>query len=457
MFDKVVFAGGGHRCWWQAGFWDRVSGEIELHPRVIGGVSFGAITACLLYAGDSKRALAWYERELKSVRSNFNWLNLMRRGRRLMPNAAIQRKALRALLGGENFRQLMWRAPEIRVRYVRLPEGASPSRAVLGALARGAGRTPRGMSPADTAGRFGATIETKRVQDCRSERELVDLLVAASSAPPFTLEETLDGAACFDAGLFDELPIGAVADGPGQTLVLATRHDPAHAPVFARDGFVYVQPSEKVAVASWDYTSAKRYRNAYDLGQRDGEAFLRTFALGQYCDADGLRLMTSAVADPVAESRTAESEVAESEAADVEAAEVKAAEVKAAEAAEAAMANPDEDRNGVEGRDTTGGQSPGKSAEKNAQRRVEERAGERGGKGAAGSGKAADAEGDLFPPMHATDDAELVDEGVLDVSAKLRAYKEPTDAGTAEDLRASQPAASEGQVRSGRSLRASNT
>ena len=160
MFDKVVFAGGGHRCWWQAGFWDRVSGEIELHPRVIGGVSFGAITACLLYAGDSKRALAWYERELKSVRSNFNWLNLMRRGRRLMPNAAIQRKALRALLGGENFRQLMWRAPEIRVQYVRLPEGVSPSRAVLGALARGAGRTPRGMSPADTAGRFGATIET---------------------------------------------------------------------------------------------------------------------------------------------------------------------------------------------------------------------------------------------------------------------------------------------------------
>ena len=123
MFDKVVFAGGGHRCWWQAGFWDQVSGEIELHPRVIGGVSAGAVTACLLYANDSKRALAWYERELKGVRSNINWLNLARRGERLMPHAAIQRKALRALLGGDNFRQLMWRAPEIRVQYSRIAGG----------------------------------------------------------------------------------------------------------------------------------------------------------------------------------------------------------------------------------------------------------------------------------------------------------------------------------------------
>ena len=77
----------------------------------------------------------------------------------------------------------------------------------------------------------------------------------------------------------------------------------------------------------------------------------------------------------------------------------------------------------------------------------------------------------LFPPMHATDDeGDKGDEGdegdeggVLDVSAKLAAYREaaaynePTDAGMAEDLRASQPAASDGQLRSGRSLRASNT
>ena len=44
----------------------------------------------------------------------------------------------------------------------------------------------------------------------------------------------------------------------------------------------------------------------------------------------------------------------------------------------------------------------------------------------------------------------------LDVSAKLAAYRGPIAAGTADDLNSSQPAASEGQARSGRSLRASN-
>ena len=28
MFDQVVFAGGGNRCWWQAGFWDVVQPEL---------------------------------------------------------------------------------------------------------------------------------------------------------------------------------------------------------------------------------------------------------------------------------------------------------------------------------------------------------------------------------------------------------------------------------------------
>ena len=40
MFDKVVFAGGGHRCWWQAGFWEVLRAEIELRPRVIGATCF---------------------------------------------------------------------------------------------------------------------------------------------------------------------------------------------------------------------------------------------------------------------------------------------------------------------------------------------------------------------------------------------------------------------------------
>jgi predicted acylesterase/phospholipase RssA len=473
MFDKVVFAGGGHRCWWQAGFWDEVSGGIELHPRVIAGVSFGAVVACLLHAGDSRRALTWYERELKTVRSNFNWLNLARRDRRLMPHAAIQRKALRALLGGDSFRQLMWRAPEIRVQYARLPEGASPSRAVLGALlARRLHRPSPGAPGADAARRAGMTLEVKRIQDCRSERELVDLLAAANCAPPFSAVEVLDGAPCLDAGLVDELAVGAVADVPGQTLVLATRRDPSLAPVSARDGFVYVQPSERVPVGSWDYTSAARFQKAYDLGRRDGEAFLRTFALGQYCEA-GLRLVTPAATESSGAASGSREDAASDQAAEVTG---PAGEpVGRADAAGDGVAG--EQERGVE---AAGARAAGVEHADEAAARVtalsrpaaavevaDEPAVEKGRLPVARAAAApmvasrsrADAasDGDLFAPMHATDDADRDDGGVLDVSAKLAAYREPTDAGMAADLSASQPAASEGQARSGRSLRASNT
>lgn len=278
MFDKVVFAGGGNRCWWQAGFWDAMNARIELRPRVIAAVSAGAATACLVHANESARALAWFQRELDGVRSNVRWANLVRPGQPLMPHAAIYRKALRALLGGDRFRQLLWSAPEIRVAVTRLPPGRGPLRASASGLVAYAldKYLDRGLHPV-RGRRLGFSHEIHRVQDCRSDRELVDLLVASSSTPPFTPVERLAGLPCLDGGLVDTAPVDAVADVPGSTLVLLTRHRPAFTPVFVRDGRVYVQPSRPIGVASWDYTSPGRFRSAYELGASDGAAFVALF------------------------------------------------------------------------------------------------------------------------------------------------------------------------------------
>ena len=56
MFQQVVFAGGGHRCWWQAGFWDVVAPRIALRPRVVAGVSaLVAVSAPTSLALDTAR------------------------------------------------------------------------------------------------------------------------------------------------------------------------------------------------------------------------------------------------------------------------------------------------------------------------------------------------------------------------------------------------------------------
>lgn len=279
MFDKVIFAGGGSRCWWQAGFWDAVHHRIELRPRLIAGVGAGAAMACLLHATATGRVLAWYERALSSDDGQWHWGNLLRPGQRVMPHEAIHRKALHALLGGDRFRDLMWTAPEIRVQFARLPAGGHPAWLTARGLARLALDRPADPRlPTPGVRRQGLRPEQRRIQDCQSERELVDLLIAAASLPPFTSLGRIGDSPVLDGGLLG-IPVDAVADVPGSTLVLLTRHYRDLAPVFARDGRLYVQPSRPIGIAAWDHSSARRFRIAYDLGVADADAFLSVFAL----------------------------------------------------------------------------------------------------------------------------------------------------------------------------------
>ena len=284
MFDKVVFAGGGHRCWWQAGFWEVLRAEIELRPRVIGAVSMGAFMACLVHANDTRRALAWYERELAGVRSNMAWVNLFRKDEPLFRQGGIYRKAMRALLGGEHFRQLMWQAPEIRVACAVAPAALSDRQ--LDRLGWREARRDARLVPAslhakpERAEIFVPLV--KRLQDCRTEREMCDLLQASSAYPPLVPAVEFEGERVVTGELVDPVPVDLVADVPGQTLVLTTRTYNRKTPVFALEGRLYVQPSVPLPVGSWDFTSPQRFLKAYEQGRVDAESFLKLFGLGAF-------------------------------------------------------------------------------------------------------------------------------------------------------------------------------
>lgn len=284
MFDKVVFAGGGQRCWWQAGFWEVLRDEIELRPRVIGAVSMGAFMACLVHANDARRALAWFERELAGVSSNVTVTNLFRKDAPLFRQGGIYRRAMRALLGGEHFRQLMWQAPEIRVSCALAP--AALTERQLNRLGWREYRHDARLQPAslhEPPGHGEAfTPFVKRLQDCRTERDMSDLLQACSAWPPVVAPVSFDGDRACTGELIDPVPVNLVSDVPGQTLVLTTRTYNRKTPVFAMKGCIYVQPSAPVPVSSWDFTSAHRAQQTYEQGRQDGEAFLKLFGLGAF-------------------------------------------------------------------------------------------------------------------------------------------------------------------------------
>ena len=58
MFDAVVFAGGGNRCYWQGGFYEAAAARLGLSPKLVVGASAGAFAAAysLLEAGPATRA-----------------------------------------------------------------------------------------------------------------------------------------------------------------------------------------------------------------------------------------------------------------------------------------------------------------------------------------------------------------------------------------------------------------
>ena len=288
MFEQVVFAGGGNRCWWQAGFWDVVAPSIELKPRVIAGVSAGAATACMLYANDSRWTMDYYREALKHNRRNAYWGNLFRRGNdpadprgaRVFPHAVIYRQALHDILGGAHFDRLKANAPEIRIAYARLPRGLGPHAALaVGVVAYNLEKYWRRSLHPTFGRRVGFRSEVALVEDCDDIDDLVSLITASSCTPPFTPIEHRGGRPTLDGGMVDNVPIDAVDAGPS-TLVLLTRRYPGRAETFSHHGRRYVQPSTKVPVSAWDYTNPPAMQLTYDQGRRDGDRFVGVWRNG---------------------------------------------------------------------------------------------------------------------------------------------------------------------------------
>jgi predicted acylesterase/phospholipase RssA len=277
VFEQVVFAGGGHRCWWQAGFWERVTVDMPLQPKLIAGVSAGAATACLLYTRQTEAALSYYEQLLVDQPRNIYWNRLFKKGARVLPHDDIYRTALARFFAPDHFANLLQRAPEIRVSYALVPMWAGPFSATFVGMAT-YNLEKRLRAPLHpTWGRaVGFRPAVTQVQDCVDSADLVSLLMASACCPPLTRVERRDGQITLDGGMIDNVPVNVVEPNKS-TLVLLSRCYPKHAPVFLRDGRVYVQPSVRPATTSWDYTAPKNYRLTYEQGRQDGEAFLRNF------------------------------------------------------------------------------------------------------------------------------------------------------------------------------------
>jgi predicted acylesterase/phospholipase RssA len=279
-FDAVVFAGGGCRCFWQAGFWEEAAPALGLRPRIVASVSAGAAFACSALSGTSHRVLEGFKRRAAANRRNFYPRSVLR-GEPAFPHERIYRglilenideAVLSKLQSGPELQMLLARPIRPLSRSTRLSSAAMLSVAITTHVLN---RRER-LVHARWGERFGFQPEMVSVRSCANASELAELILHTSCAPPLLPLYRRDDRSVLDGGLIDNAPADFVAPARSTLVLLSFPYESWKIPKIP--GRMYVQPSEEVPVAEWDYTSPERVQATFDLGRRDGEAFARAHA-----------------------------------------------------------------------------------------------------------------------------------------------------------------------------------
>jgi len=275
-YNAVVFAGGGSRCLWQVGFWETLSAEQQLEPSVVSGVSAGAAMACLVMAGRGSDGLREFMDMTAANRGNAYPVNLFRK-EPVFPHFDMYTDIILKMIDNDAFERIK-SGPALRIMLTRAPGFLGARSATFtGLLAYLVEKhTTHPVHPV-LALKLGFTPEIVDARECRDPRELADLILSSSCTPPFVPVMRWKNRIALDGGLVDNVPLSAIdgSEREGGALILLTRqYRQERIPVAPH--LTYVQPSKEIPVGKWDYTSPQGLKDAYDLGRRDAETFLRS-------------------------------------------------------------------------------------------------------------------------------------------------------------------------------------
>lgn len=272
-FENIVFAGGGNRCFWQAGFWLTIRDHLDSEPNHIASVSAGSAISCALF---SDRFEAVYENTLKVMtenKKNRYWKNLLN-GEPIHPHNKLYRHIIKKSIDQDGLKNLH-KGPKNHILVAHIPSWLGPKAATLVGLSAYQIEKKLFQPVHPKFGRkLGFKSEFIEVQSCTTLTELSDLIISSSCTPPFTPIMYLSGKAVLDGGMIDNIPAHGVSKFPGQTLILCSRPYKSLPNISGR---TYVAPSTPVAVKSWDYTNPEAVKLTFQQGKKDALLFLNNF------------------------------------------------------------------------------------------------------------------------------------------------------------------------------------
>jgi hypothetical protein len=272
MFDAVVFAGGGNRCYWQGGFYEAAAPRLGLTPKLVVGVSAGAFAAAYSLLGIGPQACSRVYDGCGPHLKNFD-VPAWRRGEPLCPVGPLYNELLARTIDDAALARLN-AITDLRIAVTRMPRGVPPLAGAM--LGIGAYQLEKHLlHPVHP--RFGRVLgfraEFVSVRALADVHGMHDVLMASSGVPPFMPVTLVNGMPAFDGGLVDNVPVEPlepIESAGGRTLVLLTRLY-KDVPVVA--GRTYAQPSRKIDLSQFDVTNPDGIRAAYERGVKDGKAF----------------------------------------------------------------------------------------------------------------------------------------------------------------------------------------
>lgn len=278
MFKSVVFAGGGCRCIWQAGFWESAAPALNLKPEIFAGVSLGAAMATLAISETSHVGVNLITSYVAENRKNFYFSNLLK-NKMPCPHYKMYRRAFVNSLNTNALNKIK-NGPEIRVAITHPPALLGASGGILAGLLIYTieKNITRPVHPV-YGKKLGYTSSVVKLNDCTTPDEIAEIVMCSSCAPPLTPTHRYNGRVAIDGGVYDNVPVHAIGDdqSKGDMLILLTRqYDLKRIPKV--NGRVYVQPSVPLPISMWESTDPEGYRKTYDIGRKDGEEFIKLYS-----------------------------------------------------------------------------------------------------------------------------------------------------------------------------------
>lgn len=273
--DTLVFAGGGNRCWWQAGALRHLLTHGWRLPGHLVGTSAGAaVAASFLVEGDEIALRACLDLYAGNPRI-FEWSGLSKL-RLTFAHQHVYPAWVDSFLNATTLDRLRRSSSRLTVGLTRPARflGLRGS-VVAGTLSYLVDKYLWNSIHPRLPSLMGLRQDFMVLNSCPDIESAQSLLIAAASAPPIMSARPVGGAHAIDGGYTDNAPIPPQSDAErSSTLVLLTQHYPKLPPLFMWSGRTYWQPSQRIPVSTWDCTPKTTVREAYELGRRDATSAL---------------------------------------------------------------------------------------------------------------------------------------------------------------------------------------